>query len=679
MRTPSSSTVTIHRARWIVAVLVSLASGCANDVNSVGSVRASSVPSCARCDLGGLIDLARDRPVTASSVAAGSDAANVVDGEPESQWTSDRGGHGWIEVDLGRILRVKHVVLQWGDPAPFRFALFASADGRHYQRLLHGEVSTEEDALSCRVLARYVRVAVWRPPAHHVGHGWHRGAAHAGSSLRSLVVDGRENDPPSAPTDLYATAVGDDVVELRFDEATDDTDVLGYAVYRDGTRVGETCCGRFQDHGLAAGASHQYEVSTLDVFLNESSHSPPVMVTTEPTPRPLLVNGDFELGGSSPTGWTTGAYIPAVADFRYEAGQGRGGSRAVGVAHAISYPNDSWWLQQVPLVPGGTYNLYGWARGMDIAGGGVGANVAVYGAFVHSWERDSLGTFDWRPFVVTFQADASGLTPLQARLGFFASTVTGVAYFDDLTLPADTFASPPLSRHFDIVLERDDLTAVSTANLQCWANHMDSAYDAFADLTGDVPMSGDRVGILSVRQFPGGLAVAGNPIRWFQPYVQPDLQRIEDEDNWSFAMLHETSHLFDYDGRWAFQGEVTSNFKMIFVLDRLAARVRADGVLYEGRAIRDFFLMKYDEARAAGVLTWNAITHRLIAIVDTIGWLPFRETFRDFLALPVASVPTTPLAKLELFLDRLSANAGFEVRTLFVSDELTWMHDQLAP
>ncbi len=620
--------------------------------------------------LGGPIDLARGRPITASSTVdptRGPEA--MVDGEPETEWESERRGRVVVEVDLGRSYSLEQVALQWGAVHGRRIRVRGSSDGRRYVWMGRSrDADGGEDVVDVYGRARWVRVILQQP------------SEPSGFVVGSLAILGREHDAPTPPVALTATAVTPQVAELRWSPSTDDTGMLGYAVYRDGSLLGTTCCPRFQDAGLGAGITHAYVVTALDVFLNESDPSDAALATADPALPPLLSNGDFETGGlNGPADWSTGGFQPSLATFSWAEGLGRDGSRGVGLAHPEGVPNDTWWLQSTPLIAGGHYNLFGWARGEGIQGAAVGANLAVFGGFTHSSDAGSTGTFDWTRMAVTFPADPSGTTPLQARLGFFAGTVTGQAFFDDLVVPADDFASPPLSRHLDLVLERTDRTLIDEGSLQCWAAHLDDAYDGYRDLVGATPLGDPPQQVLSVRQFPGGLAVAGNPIRWFHPFVAPELERIVANDDWSFAILHELSHQFDRGGRWVFQGELSANFKMVYVLDRVGGRVRARGVYYEGSAIRDFFALRYDEAIAAGTFHWDAITYRLIRVVDAIGWLPFRRTYRDFAALPEEEVPATALATFELFLDRLSVHADVDVRTLWLPEELAWVAEQLAP
>src|SRR5262249_25941877 len=58
-------------------------------------------------------DLARGKPASASSHAAGRDPRHVVDGEPRTFWSPEGDGAGsWVEVDLGGPARFNIVMTQ---------------------------------------------------------------------------------------------------------------------------------------------------------------------------------------------------------------------------------------------------------------------------------------------------------------------------------------------------------------------------------------------------------------------------------------------------------------------------------------------------------------------------------------------------------------------------------------
>jgi hypothetical protein len=59
----------------------------------------------------GLVDLARGRPVVASS---GESPENAVDGDYHTTWSSNKSDDEWLYVDLGAVRKINHVNLLWG-------------------------------------------------------------------------------------------------------------------------------------------------------------------------------------------------------------------------------------------------------------------------------------------------------------------------------------------------------------------------------------------------------------------------------------------------------------------------------------------------------------------------------------------------------------------------------------
>ncbi len=388
---------------------------------------------------------------------------------------------------------------------------------------------------------------------------------------------------------------------------------------------------------------------------------------------PALTNSDFEeASGGLPLGWSSGEWRP-YTDFAWEPNTGRGGSSAVRITTDSATPNDAWWYQPVQLTPNTLYNLSGWVKGENIAGGATGANVSVLDTWTHSDSSGSTGTFDWKQVWVTFQTDALGQVSIAPRLGFWGSVVSGTAWYDDLNLTADDFAPPLSSKHLWFDLERTDLAMASSEALDRWLQHLDGSYEGYTDLVGDVPYGGELQRVLSVRQYPGGWAVAGNPILWMQEYIGTAISRVHSDDDWSFGILHEISHSFDLDDRWVFQAEFSANLKLYYVVTTLNGRVRFAGTLYEGIALRDPYEQIHQEAVATQSYNWNAMTFRFILLAEQLGWDTYQRTYRAFLARDPANLPITPSDKLEAFLDELSAQAGTDVEMLIPAVELSWM------
>lgn len=110
--------------------------------------------------------------------------------------------------------------------------------------------------------------------------------------------------PPSTPTNLAATTVLPNLVQLDWSASTDDTGVTGYIVLRDGTPLA-TISGTattYVDVGVSPSTTASYTVVAVDGVGNESPPSDPVVVTTPQPSTPLFADG-FESGGLS--AWTS--------------------------------------------------------------------------------------------------------------------------------------------------------------------------------------------------------------------------------------------------------------------------------------------------------------------------------------------------------------------------------------
>jgi len=86
--------------------------------------------------------------------------------------------------------------------------------------------------------------------------------------------------PPSVPSGVQAANVSSDSVQLNWTESQDDLLMLGYRVYRDGSRVGNTPLTSYTDTGLTPGTSYGYRVSAFDWIGNESPKSTTLFVAT---------------------------------------------------------------------------------------------------------------------------------------------------------------------------------------------------------------------------------------------------------------------------------------------------------------------------------------------------------------------------------------------------------------
>ncbi len=87
--------------------------------------------------------------------------------------------------------------------------------------------------------------------------------------------------PPSAPGGLANKPPTDSVIEITWHRSLDDSQVVGYRVYRDGVLLGTTSTTRFVDSGLSGSTRYTYQVSALDDQNLESPRSQSLEVQTK--------------------------------------------------------------------------------------------------------------------------------------------------------------------------------------------------------------------------------------------------------------------------------------------------------------------------------------------------------------------------------------------------------------
>ncbi|MGI3785583.1 MAG: hypothetical protein ACRYG2_32960 [Janthinobacterium lividum] len=165
-------------------------------------------------------------------------------------------------------------------------------------------------------------------------------------------------------------------------------------------------------------------------------------------PPPLvnsLLNGSFEHGAYTPTGTPTSwqRSEDGTATLTWASSPAHGGQRSLAIA--ATKRADVAWTQTVQVTPGQRYRFSGWIKtnGVTHAIEGVdaGANLSIVGTFTRS--EAVIGDHDWTYRSVTVAAPADGRLTLGARLGYWAGTTTGRAWYDNLQLAPVVSVSHP--------------------------------------------------------------------------------------------------------------------------------------------------------------------------------------------------------------------------------------------
>ena len=138
------------------------------------------------------------------------------------------------------------------------------------------------------------------------GDGAHYSSKEGANSPRLVVTvrDTPDQTPPTAPTNLVATAVAAQQVNLSWSASDDDVGVTGYEILRDGAVIGTATTTSTQDTTAQPGTTYTYTVRAFDAAGRRSDPSNPATVTTpEPPPGPLtfVPTDDATVKADTPT------------------------------------------------------------------------------------------------------------------------------------------------------------------------------------------------------------------------------------------------------------------------------------------------------------------------------------------------------------------------------------------
>jgi parallel beta-helix repeat protein len=109
-----------------------------------------------------------------------------------------------------------------------------------------------------------------------------------------------DTESPTAPSNPNATAVGPNRVDLSWTASTDNVEVTGYEIFRDGSLLAEVgAVTSYSDTTVSASTTYSYQVRARDSAGNRSEFSNTATVTT---PAPGIFAEGFETGNFSK--WT---------------------------------------------------------------------------------------------------------------------------------------------------------------------------------------------------------------------------------------------------------------------------------------------------------------------------------------------------------------------------------------
>lgn len=136
--------------------------------------------------------------------------------------------------------------------------------------------------MSCRLLVPLLLLCMFMPCMTAYG---------ITSDFRIRTFIGDDTNPPSVPTNLTATPIAISQINLAWDPSTDDFELSGYHVWRDGVQIATTTTTTYADIGLMASTTYAYYVTAYDHIANESASSTVVATTTLSIPIPPADTG----------------------------------------------------------------------------------------------------------------------------------------------------------------------------------------------------------------------------------------------------------------------------------------------------------------------------------------------------------------------------------------------------
>jgi len=106
-------------------------------------------------------------------------------------------------------------------------------------------------------------------------------AGNVGTDNIKVTIQNGDRQAPTVPTDLKATATAYNAVTLSWKASTDDTQVKGYHVFRDGVPLADTgAVASYTDRTVSSGVSYSYKLAAYDAAGNVSALSGAVSVKT---------------------------------------------------------------------------------------------------------------------------------------------------------------------------------------------------------------------------------------------------------------------------------------------------------------------------------------------------------------------------------------------------------------
>lgn len=177
----------------------------------------------------------------------------------------------------------------------------------------------------------------YAPPGYYLLSVVNGKGVPSASSMVRFPAPYEDSQPPSAVTDLAATANSSTQVTLSWSASTDNQGVTGYNVFRNGVRLASTPTPGYVDKTAAANTAYSYTVTAYDGAGNTSAVSNTATVTTPgDTTPPVISNVAVSPSSNSATvSWTTNE--PSTSQVLYGLDATYGSATAVDATLVTSH------------------------------------------------------------------------------------------------------------------------------------------------------------------------------------------------------------------------------------------------------------------------------------------------------------------------------------------------------
>jgi len=334
------------------------------------------------------------------------------------------------------------------------------------------------------------------------------------------------------------------------------------------------------------------------------------------------------------------------------------------------------------LIPNESYILRGKVRVLDLNNSGntngIGPSIFVvvtkpdgspyywyYGKNDNkSFPNDYTVDAGWIEQEIEFVASESGCVYIGGAIGRYSSNISGEFLFDDFELiqkETNILETDNIRFHFT----NDDIDLHKKDELDYFMGELDKAYNLYAQLIGR-RHDGERILNIVTRDNMsyGGLTLTGsNVITWncdsLDKQIKPELDTSENAFKFSFGLFHEMGHMYDI-GDWAWNGEFSANFKMLYVIKALE---QENSTRYRYVDIISNYKSEYEKEYTATSSHTNAgFLYLLSKVADTVGWDVFQNVYSRYFSENITV--SGAVNRLDKFLDLIEEEAqkksGFE-------------------